>query len=350
MDDIRCTARRLADEVLFPDAKRIDGLDAIPQEHFDALAGAGLFGASAPAAAGGLGLELPAMCSVTEELASGCLATAFVWIQHFRLLTTLAGGWTPSGPAGDWLTAACQGKLRGGVVLAGLIPGPPLLRATPVDGGWRLDGTAPWVTGWGQINLLVVAARGPAETLVTLVLDAAPATGLKMSRQRLIAANASGTVRLDFDGVMVPGDRFVSQVPFDPATNLAPATLRLNGSLALGVALRCCRLLGSGPLDDELAACRAQLDFAAAGGPGQSIAVTAGASVMASARAAACVLAQRAAAALAVHNGSKSATAGHPAERLNREALFLLVFGSRPTIKAALLERLGATPTALLQL
>jgi alkylation response protein AidB-like acyl-CoA dehydrogenase len=136
MDDIRCTARRLADEVLFPDAKRIDGLDAIPQEHFDALAGAGLFGASAPAAAGGLGLELPAMCSVTEELASGCLATAFVWIQHFRLLTTLAGGWTPSGSAGDWLTAACQGKLRGGVVLAGLIPGPPLLRATPADGGW----------------------------------------------------------------------------------------------------------------------------------------------------------------------------------------------------------------------
>ena len=53
-----------------------------------------------------------------------------------------------------------------------------------------------------------------------------------------------------------------------PWTNLAPATLRLNGSLALGVALRCCRL----------------------------------------------------------------------------------VFGSRPAIKAALLERLGATPTALLQL
>jgi alkylation response protein AidB-like acyl-CoA dehydrogenase len=365
MDDIRRAARRLADEVLFPDATRVDGMDAIPESHFDALAGAGLFGASAPVAAGGLGLGLSAMCAVTEELASGCLATAFVWIQHFRLLRTLTDGWPPG--KGEWLAAACQGKLRGGVALAGLIPGPPMLRATPVEGGWRLDGTAPWVTGWGQLDLLIVAARGPAETLVTLVLDAAPATGLTMSRQRLVAANASGTVRLDFDAVTVPGDRFVSQVPFDPRQ---PGMLRLNGSLALGVALRCCRLLGAGPLDDELAACRAQLDFAvtadttapaagpgqinaAAAGPGQINAAAAGPgqiNAAATARAAACVLALRAAAALAVHNGSKSATAGHHAERINREALFLLVFGSRPAIKAALLRQLGATPTALLQL
>lgn len=360
MDDIRRAARRLADEVLFPDAPRVDGLDAIPEAHFDALAAAGLFGASAPVAAGGLALDLPALCSVTEELASGCLATAFVWIQHLRLLTALADGWTPGrqsadGKAGDsfaaggspaggsppsgpgWLGAACQGRLRGGVALAGLIPGPPLLRAMPVDGCWRLDGTAPWVTGWGQVDLLVVAARGPAETAVTLVLDAAPATGLTTSRQRLVAANASATVRLDFDAVTVPGDRFVSQAPFDPAANLAPGMLRLNGSLALGVALRCCRLLGPGPLEDELAACRAQLDYA----------VTAAGTAMPAARAAACVLALRAAAALAVHNGSKSATSGQHAERLTREALFLLVFGSRPAIKAALLRQLGAAPSAL---
>jgi hypothetical protein len=33
------------------------------------------------------------------------------------------------------------------------------------------------------------------------------------------------------------------------------------------------------------------------------------------------------------------------AQRLAREALFLLVFGSRPGIKSALLRRLGATPS-----
>jgi hypothetical protein len=55
-------------------------------------------------------------------------------------------------------------------------------------------------------------------------------------------------------------------------------------------------------------------------------------------------LAVRAAAALAVQDGSRSVTADQHAPRLAREALFLLVFGSRPGIKSALLRRLGASP------
>ena len=65
---------------------------------------------------------------------------------------------------------------------------------------------------------------------------------------------------------------------------------------------------------------------------------------MAEARAAASELAVRAAAALAVGDGSRSVTVDHHPQRLAREALFLLVFGSRPGIKSALLRRLGATP------
>jgi hypothetical protein len=53
-------------------------------------------------------------------------------------------------------------------------------------------------------------------------------------------------------------------------------------------------------------------------------------------------LAVRAAAALAVREGSRSAQADQPVQRLAREATFLLVFGSRPGIKSALLRRLGA--------
>jgi hypothetical protein len=62
---------------------------------------------------------------------------------------------------------------------------------------------------------------------------------------------------------------------------------------------------------------------------------------MPAARAWACELAVRAAHVLAVRRGSTSALAGDPAERLTREAAFLLVFGSRPAIKDALLGRLS---------
>ena len=334
--DVLAAARGLADDRLFPDAMRVDGLDVLPLAHLDALAALGLYGAPVPVGVGGLGLDLEAYCAVVEELASGCLTTTFVWLQHRGLVMTLAAGGTPATLRDRWLGPACRGQVRGGIALGGLMPGPPRLRARPDGGGWRLDGDAPWVTGWGLIDLLLVVARRPNDTLVTLILDAAAQPGLTVTRERLAAVNASVTVRLGFDAVFVPAERRVSQGPFDPAESLRPDRMRVNGSLALGLVRRCARLLGSGPLDDELAACRERLDDA----------ITAGPDAMAEARAAASELAVRAAAALAVRDGSRSAGVDQHVQRLAREALFLLVFGSRPGIKSALLRRFGASSRA----
>ena len=92
--DVLAAARGLADDLLFPDAMRVDGLDVLPLAHLDALAALGLYGAPVPAAAGGLGLDLQAYCTVVEELASGCLATTFVWLQHRGLVRR----WPPTHP------------------------------------------------------------------------------------------------------------------------------------------------------------------------------------------------------------------------------------------------------------
>jgi hypothetical protein len=194
-----------------------------------------------------------------------------------------------------------------------------------VEGGWLLDGEAPWVSGWGIVDLLVVVARGPEDTAVTLLVDAREQQGLVAARQRLGAVNASATVQLSFAGLFVPDGRFAGQKPYDPVSAQSEG-LRGNGSLALGVGRRCCALIGPSPLDDELDACRAELDAA-------------GTAAMPAARARASEFAVRAAHVLAVRRGSRSALAGDDAERLAREAGFLLVFGSRPAIKDALLER-----------
>ena len=106
----------------------------------------------------------------------------------------------------------------------------------------------------------------------------------------------------------------------------------MNGSFALGVARRCCILLGPSPLDDELHARRVELDEA---GEGEA--------AMTTARARASELAVRAAHALAVQRGARSAIAGDVAERLQREAAFLLVFGSRAGIKDGLLQAFNAS-------
>ena len=197
--DVLAAARALADDVLFPDAMRVDRLDVLPVAHLDALAAAGLYGAPAPAEAGGLGLDLRQVSAVAEELASGCLATAFVWVQHFRLLMTLATGGAPAALRDRWLASACRGTTRGGIALAGLMPGPVMLRAEVADGGWRLDGAAPWVTGWGLIDLLLVVARGPGDTVVTLIMDATAQPGLTVTAsgwRRSTPASRSGSASM----------------------------------------------------------------------------------------------------------------------------------------------------------
>ena len=321
-------ATRLAEDVLFPAAAAVDAADVLPRANLDALADAGLYGIFAPPEVGGLGADFGAMAGAVEVLAGGCLTTTLVWIQHFGLLGSLLGG--PAPLRDRWLAGACSGAVRGGIAFGGLLPGPPVLTAarTAEDDGWRLDGFAPWVSGWGLIDLLHVAARGPDDTVVNLVLAAEEQPGLRATRQRLAAVDASATVRLDLDGLVVPDDLVLSIVPYDPAGSLGTG-LRMNGSLALGLARRATALLGPSRLDDELVAVRSALDGADGDG-------------MPAARAAASELAHRAAGALAVAEGSRAALASSHASRLVREALFLLVFGSRPPIRAALLGRLGA--------
>ena len=94
--DVLAAARELADDLLFPDAMRVDGLDVLPAAHLDALAAAGLYGAPVPVQAGGLGLDLAEYCAVVEVLAGGCLATTFVWLQHRGVVMMLAAEGTPA--------------------------------------------------------------------------------------------------------------------------------------------------------------------------------------------------------------------------------------------------------------
>ncbi|HET8930332.1 MAG TPA: acyl-CoA dehydrogenase family protein [Acidimicrobiales bacterium] len=317
-------ATDIAENVLLANALRTDQADLVDGSNLDALAGARLYGLFGPVELGGYAADLPTACAVIEQLASGCLTTTLVWMQHHGLVGSLLTG--PAALRDRLLADLCTGARRSGIVFTGLIPGPSPLEATRRDGGWALDGSAPWVSGWGRIDVLQIAARSPDDTVVTIALDDLDRPGLVAHRHRLAALDASGTVRLDFAGLQIDDAEVISVVAHDPAA-AGGQRLRLNGSLALGVARRCCALIGPSPLDDELNAVRDQLDRAGDDG-------------IADARAAAALFANRAATRLVVTTGSRALDADRHAQRLMREAMFLLVFGSRPAIKSALLDRL----------
>lgn len=330
MTDAVELAADIAERVLFPTSIATDRADLVPRSNLDALADAGLYGLFGPVESGGLAVDLATACEVVEVLASGCVNTTLTWLQHHRSVLSLSLSSDPSHHAR--LAELCTGRYRSGVVFAGLVPGPATLHAAPSeahgdrDGFWHLTGTAPWVSGWGNIDTLFVTARGPEDTVVSFVLDDLDRYHLGVRRHRMVALDATGTVELTFQDVRVTPDHLVSVAPHDSGGS-GGRSLRLNGSLALGVVRRCCTLLGPSTLDDELDAVRAQLDEADD-------------DTMAAARAAASACALHAATRLVAATGSRAIDRDQQAQLLARNALALLVFGFRPEIKQALLDQL----------
>lgn len=297
----------------------VESSGVIPGGHLDLLAASGFYGMAGPRDHGGLGLDSAAACQVLEIMAAGCLSTTFVLLQHHGVVRAVAEN-ADARLRERWLRPLCTGERRAGLALAGAMPGPPLLRAEPTSGGYVFTGTSPWVTGWGYIDTLHAAARDSRDNVVWGLIDVSPHAALSVQPLDMIAVMPSQTVQVNFQKCFVSADRITSSMSL-PDWQIRDATrLRSNGSLALGVAGRCCSLIGPSPLDGELISAREALN-------------TATVQAMPAARARAAELAMRSAAALVVASGSRSILASSQAQRLAREAVFLLVFATRPAIK-----------------
>lgn len=319
------TARRLADDYLFVRALETDAAPVVPRDRLDVLAEGGLYGLVGPREAGGLAADPATVAAVMETLAGGCLTTAFVWAQHHNAVATVASA-APQAVRERFLAELCAGRLRAGVAFAGLRrPGPPILVAERRGASIVLDGAIPWLTGWGRIDLVHVAARDAAGDVVWLLADAAAGPSFEVSPLDLAAVNASATVSARLEGHVVDAERVTLVEPFAAWVERDAAGLRRNGAMALGVAGRCSRLSGEAAQRRELDECRAEL--ATAEGP-----------AVARARAWAADLAVRSASALVAAGGGRSMLRSEQAQRLAREALFLLVFGQTASIREAELD------------
>lgn len=359
-------ARTVADEVLFPRAQATDRAPLVPREHLDALRDTGLFGLQGPREVpGGLGADHAGARPVLEAVAGGCGATAFVWAQHHGAVRRVAGG---DGPARErWLPRLCDGSVLAGIGFAYLRrPGAPAVRATRTPGGWRIDGEAPWITGWGLIDALVVMARVDDGTpddgsVVTVVVDR-PRDHERLHAgepQALAVMASTGTVALAFDALEV-AERDVVGVQTDDAWRLRDALgSAMPPPAPLGIADRAIRLLAERPagsgvaeaasaLGEELQERKEAADRVSASiervigeGAGSIDAVVA---IGAAERDRGLHLARRATDALVAATGGGAMSLEHPAQRLSREATFFLIQAQTGDLRQASLGRLARAP------
>lgn len=336
-------AYRIADDVLFSGAAEVDRTGAIPATHWSAIAEAGLFGIAAPADAGGPDLDFAQVIEISEVMASGCLATAFTWQQHHGVVISLAT--TANNRLREGLFAAtASGALRAGVAYAGVVPTPPRMRATRLDGGWRFDGHAPFVSGWGIVDLLQISARDADtdDVLAAILPIEQPPDAITVTPLHLGVADATRTVSLAVTGLVVPDDRIVSRVTLDDFFATQNTGVRINGTLPLGLVRRCAALLDVG---GHPRAARALRDRGSTIRTALDAGLTDAATLIA-ARADGAQLAVDAAATLIAADGGKALLRGAHPERLAREAAFTLVAASRPQLKELLVDRFSARPGA----
>ncbi|MBX7554723.1 acyl-CoA dehydrogenase family protein [Streptomyces sp. NPDC004232] len=332
-------ARRLAAELLVPEAERVDQ-EGVPASHIAAVKRSGLLGVGAPVAYGGSGAPPAVLRETAEILAGACCSTWFVQTQHHSPVQTLAQSELPVRER--LLGPLARGELLAGVAYAHLrsYPRTPV-RVRREAGGLRFDGTVPWYTGWGLNDVLLLAGVTEAGEVLFAFAEAREQPGLRASEpMRLAALTAARTVSMELSGLRLPEDAVALRMPYARwASGDRARTLNANPAV-FGVARAALDLL-----DEEPAApLRARLDdvrrraYALADHPvpleraEERLAV----------RAEAYEVLRRATTAAVVAGGGRSMALSSRAQRLAREALFLLVQGQTTETRTAHLRALAA--------
>ena len=341
-------ARRIARDVLAPNANAADESERLPHQNLRALADEGLYGLAVPTAYGGAGVPPRVLRRFHGILAEACGTTAFVSIQHATACTQIAKSPSEALRA-RLLPKMARGDLMGAPAFSHLRrPGPPAVRVIEENGHLVFDGVAPWVTGWGAIGLVTLGGTLPDGRFLyaALVLDDTP--GVKAwPPMRLATMSASATVSLTLSRARVPRDHelFV-QTPEEARAADAAGTLN-QAACSLGAATAAATLIRSRAGEDASLAPFADALSAEIETSWTDIETWAGrpedpafpASALAT-RAHAIDLGIRAATAAIVATGGTALKRDRDAQRIYREAALYAVAPQTAALRRATLTRL----------
>src|SRR6195952_400305 len=338
-------ARRATDMLLANAADSDDPAIGVQRCILRWLAAQGLYTVAAPVADGGLGHGERELCEVEEVLAGADAATWFVLTQHRSPQALTAGSSYPA--ADEYRKALAHGDELGGIAIAPLRrPGAPAVRAKPDrSGGWRFTGRSEWCTGWGLVDLVLIAAVTDTGEVVFALLPAHERRGLRASEPYSLAV--MGGTRpggLDFSDMPVGRDEVAAVVDREDWRRRDADTVVDTKPATLGLLRRVLDETGrTGHERDRPAALEEAQALAAAAWPLRERAYELRLSAdrarfvaeRLSLRGRIAELTVRAAAGLVAARGGSAMLASSPEQRWSREAMFHLVQAQTDDVRAA---------------
>lgn len=311
----------------------------------------GFYGAGIPEAYGGLALSGDAIQQCHALIAAACGATAFTQQQLH------SGGGYVSGASSEPLKQELLPRFADGSLLCGIAfshlrrPGKPMVTAERVQGGWLINGTAPWVTGWRFLDAFVLGATHlPDGHLVYFYVPIAEYPDRVVPSQpiKLATMDACDTVRVEILSLVLPNKFCLFEREADSMKRADYCGITGHVWLPLGCALgsiRQLRHIGEANLNEAAIAAAERLAV-------QAAQIKADANVWTAdradepdyrrnalkTRAGAIDLAMRAAQATIAATGGSAHLHDSAAQRRLREASFYITVAQTPDVRSAVLE------------
>jgi len=338
-------ARRFLADWVRPRADAIDRDLGALREALLELGRRGFLGLRIPREFGGLELGALDFRRFQEASARASGALAFVESQHQSACGLIARGPNAALRARA-LPRLARGEESSAIAFSHLRrSGPPALTAVAAPGGYRLDGRLPWVTGWGLFSHCVTAATLPDQRVLFAYHPLTESAALQPSKPlELAAMGVTQTVEVEVRALRVPEADIVEIHPATWIQQNDRIAVALQSPLALGCAQASIDVLqeeaakknrpamtdAAARLERELETVREEAY--------KAMEENADFERSLRARSAAIELAGRAAHAAVIAAAGAGNIAGHPAQRVYREALAFSVLALLPPIQDATLE------------
>jgi alkylation response protein AidB-like acyl-CoA dehydrogenase len=334
-------------ERVAPFAAEMDGSPARLHQAMRDLGKAGLAALKVPAEYGGPDFPEADFRLFQQAAARASGTFAFLQTQHQSAASLVLKSHNEALMA-EYLPGMVTGQKWLGIGFSQLRrPGPPVTRAEPGSGGYRLEGHVPWVTGAELYPEFLIGATLPDGQAVFGVCPLVPGPGIRFSEPMKLAAMESAlTVTADLDGFFLAEDRVLFIKPADWIARNDQINITLQGHFAIGCARAGLDVLeanflkrGHPFLNDVLQKLRHEWELCR-----EAMNVSSPAEVSTperlKLRAWAIDLAMRCAQAAVISSSGAANTLDHAAQRIYREALVFSVSAQTTAIMEASLARL----------
>lgn len=340
---------QLFEAYIKPKATQLDSDPKALKEAFYQLGDQQLLGLRVPESWGGRGWGAQEVYHFIEQLARYSGALALLQIQHQSAVRELAES-DNQALKHDLLRAAAAGQVGLGIGYSHLRRARQPITAEPAPGGYLVNGTVPWITGFGILHHWLLGAQLPNGCAVFALVPfqgvaEADCSLFFSSPMQLAAMGSTQTVTASLEHWFVSHEQVVDIKPAAWIHHKDRANPLTHSFFPLGCARAGLDILERaqnaampkisetyGVLNQELLQCRDSIYQAVSHSQGTDPFKL---------RAWAIDLAVRCAHAAVIVSRGAANFASHPAQRVYREALAFTVFGQTNDVIEASLDLLG---------